>query len=919
MYKLIYFITFLFIIFGSTARANTVELKNKQICARFDTGNGDLLFLGAPNSPDQLVHTQNDKGFWSVTFENGEQLTNRQFGTTEVSYRKTDTDHLVFLYRKKGNEIELHLSISNNLLDCKLIFLQLTQNIKEVALPANLSFQPATINNVIYPSELGLKLNASFYLQKEKARVWNMRMTGSQPFSDIAGIECQVLPVTVPQDRVSINPAFRQMLGETISNLWESDVRLVARPSVTQPDYNIINSGKGSFLGGHRIKNGTLFRFGGKIRLAESSLTVQTTSRILVSVLNGEEHFACRPVNRKKVILLALEGCPNSTGWNETSIEQWSRELSSASELTGRVQITTVKSIAEMKAAFTDPAALAIINPYGESFPFAEEDVKSITDAIRSYISNGGIWFESGGYPFFNTLYPARYNSLHDTYPFAFSDFFKIESKNGNIAFYGIQDCRKTGLIFVPLQWNTFGDKDGGHISRKWRIYIDKKQGGETPLLRFNINQTTENQIASYRTENGFNKKLEQKMPAGTLETWKKAVLMKYSGGTLKEQEQRIAEFPQPSVVHVWDYLKGGFDKEYPTHLPPHPSKGTMEDFTNLIKTTHQYGHLFMPYTNNTWWCDGPKSDFFKEKGDAGLFRDREGKPNREDYGDNYGWSICPWHPEVIESGKQIAKMFSDLGSDILFEDQVGAREWMGFDFNVASPVPHSYQQGIINLSADAAAFRPLMTEQGFDRLINVQTEFAGLTWRLVPFDHVPWWLSWWLKTFRDVLPQEDYEAFPLAQMVANGNTFFTHHLGGPLVTTSENLGWTLALGYQIIADVTPASFNNPKQKEWFGFLSQIQQHIGYYYMGQPIRSFRYLEGSGNTGVIESVFNDVKIIANHQTKPYVYKNVIIAPKGFYAEAGKTKAGYLIKYNKTVFNSPSYVIDRGEGTINCFNF
>lgn len=59
-----------------------------------------------------------------------------------------------------------------------------------------------------------------------------------------------------------------------------------------------------------------------------------------------------------------------------------------------------------------------------------------------------------------------------------------------------------------------------------------------------------------------------------------------------------------PSLIHFADYLQGGFDKQYPDHLPPSPGFGTPEEFRAFAQRSRQLGHLTMPYTNPTWWCD---------------------------------------------------------------------------------------------------------------------------------------------------------------------------------------------------------------------------------------------------------------------------------------------------------------------------
>ena len=156
-----------------------------------------------------------------------------------------------------------------------------------------------------------------------------------------------------------------------------------------------------------------------------------------------------------------------------------------------------------------------------------------------------------------------------------------------------------------------------------------------------------------------------------------------------------------------------GFDKQYPDHLPPNPEVGTPEDLAALVRECQAKGHLFMPYTNPTWWCTNPKGPTFERVGDAPLSRDFDGAIYPESYGLNQvqGYTTCAWHPAVRAANDVIRRQFTEeYPVAVLFQDQVGARgpRW---DTNPASPNPGAYLEGIHRIARVDSQLVPLGTE----------------------------------------------------------------------------------------------------------------------------------------------------------------------------------------------------------------
>ena len=838
-------------------------------------GSGERYVISSRDGcPEMLPGT-----FWSFVTDTGEILSSDYFAENgSVNILCGGDSSAVVNYTDGTYFVSLEIETAEKGLDLRLCFTDTPCDIVEVSMPASYNFQPENIEWVVFPNEIGVKLKRGFYLRQAKPKIWEDEESGSVILNETAGLECLIGP-DVP---VAVTPADRgkEILAPETARQWGKREYHISRASATEAEYNFIDSPNGAFFGGHKAGGGILLRFAGKLTIADAALAPKTVAETLNAFREGRVE-GYNPHHLRQIAIFKIDGCPPSTGWNEIPVDRWIDDIREIFP-----ELIVITSISEAFSLVSAGGFLALINPYGEMLPAGDTDTGRLIYGIREFLKTGGIWVETGGYPFFRLLRPSYYNSLAAHYPTAFSDIFEIASETRNTYFYGIQE--EGG--FVPMRFRTWADEGGGHISRTWERYIRRGESGYTPVMRLVVNCDFRETIREYSSANGFRRSLEEKMEPAKLEKWKRAPVMKMYGKNIREQAALIPKLPSPSIVHIWTYLKGGFDKLYPEHLPPHPRQGTMRDFEDMIAEAHRYGHLFMPYTNNTWWCDDPAPDILKRTGDEALLKKADGTANKEVYGTNYGWSISPWHPEVIKSNNRITDEFIALGCDIFFQDQVGAREWISRDFNPSSPSVDAYQQGIINLSADVAAKIPVSTEHGYDQLLNIQSEFCGLTWMSVPFAKTPWWLAFWLRSYSDMFDPLCYEIYPLAQYVADGKALFTHHLGGPLVENSETLAWTLVLGYQIIINMTAGESLTAEKWDWVNFLAELQNKFGPYYMGRAMLGFEYLAGSGNDCVIRSLFENYEVVANLTADEYIYKDVAIASKGFYAESAEWIAG-----------------------------
>ncbi len=321
--------------------------------------------------------------------------------------------------------------------------------------------------------------------------------------------------------------------------------------------------------------------------------------------------------------------------------------------------------------------------------------------------------------------------------------------------------------------------------------------------------------LARYGKANRLTRPLADKINPDVLIRLKRSVLL-YLGGTCREKAAALATLPVPTLIHFADYLKGGFDKQYPDHMPVRPDFGTPEEFRAFFARAHACGHLVSPYTNPTWWCDHPRGPTFERAGDAPLLKGRDGKPSHEIYGSNDGWTTTLWHPAVQAANRLTVRRFTqDYPVDILFQDQCGSRGWH-FDANPASPTPYAYSEGMIAMSDEDSRSVPLATECGWDRIADYQTLLCGLSWGIVPPDNNRYNPAW-QRIFEDAQanPPETWEIFPLATAVMHDKAIFLHHDLGQFVNTDQMLAWTLGLGYSLSYRASGTELTHDAPHEW--------------------------------------------------------------------------------------------------------
>jgi hypothetical protein len=174
---------------------------------------------------------------------------------------------------------------------------------------------------------------------------------------------------------------------------------------------------------------------------------------------------------------------------------------------------------------------------------------------------------------------------------------------------------------------------------------------------------------------------------------------------------------------------------------------------------------------------------------------------------------------------------------------------------------------------------KPLSTENGWDRIVNSESQLCGLTWSIVPTQNPPTW-----RTFlKDRYPPQTWDIFPVAQYLAHDKLSFVHHDLGQFVTNDEVLAWTLGLGYNLSYRTSASSVDNASSRQWLLWLDRLQKSVCARYTGEPVRAFIHDRGPNPTvdddGLLQATYGPVEIVAN-------LNNHAMLSNGYDTDSGK---------------------------------
>jgi len=873
----------------------------------FSARNGAIEAMRSAAGAPVLLRS-GEHGLWSLRFADGSTLDAAAFAPDDAARRFTaevpaGDGPLSLRYECPDASLTVEVAADERGLELRAEVLPSGKAVLDLELPGRLRFAPEAVARLIMPSDgnmgVGLSFNRRYFgLQpQDRPASWAPRPAGPAAYEALFGGPLVQRADQDPAVALSVTPDGREWLGAELAASTEAGRAIVNRPSAEgQLDRVLVTSANGPYFGCATFGGtGGLWRLGGAVGVGERDLARALVARVIDHVCQSAGG------GRTKLGLVALTRGPDRGVWAGVALAQWRQAISTIADASGgRLQLVELASPGAMVEAAQAADFLCILNPYGEWLPVpAGSSTVEVAEAIASFVRAGGNWFEVGGYSFFYAMEPLRYLSYQVNYPAAFADFAQWEGPDGLVSLYGVQPLASEpwagrddhSLLFVPGRLGCGGDADGGYLERSFATYVAAGAEWRSPVVRLDFGTGAQAAIERYCQANGITRRLTEKMTPELYERFRQSVLI-YYGGSAKEKLEFLDQLPRPALVHFADYVKGGFDKEYPDHLPPNPSFGTAEELQEVFDRAHALGHLVMPYTNPTWWCDHPRGPTFERDGEAPLLHQLDGKLSYERYGANDGYTVCHWDAAVQAANRETRRQFTeDYPVDVLFEDQCGARSWR-YDTNPASPTPYAYVDGLVSMVNEDSRSVPLSTEAGWDRVAQYESQLCGMSWGLVPTEGGPDWI----QLMKYQVPPDTWEVFPLAQYVAHDKAAMIYHDLGQFVTNRETLTWTLALGFCMSGRVSAAGLASEPTRQWLSWLDRVQKSICARYVGEPVSAFTHDRGPApaveDDGAIDATYGDVRIRANLGPAARDVAGVRLPPLGFEASGPGLRAGEL---------------------------
>ncbi|RMG00114.1 MAG: hypothetical protein D6741_07360, partial [Planctomycetota bacterium] len=786
--------------------------------------------------------------------------------------------------------------------------------------PSGLEFDVPAVEEFIFPDNIGVAFTRHFF-EPGGAGVERRPLHG-EGYRLVADRRCAIRPEDDPPKRLTPGKDAALLPGWFRNEIASRAYEVTADRPTTDPGlaFSLLETENGPWLEADRLGGRGLFvRYGGRMIAQDGSLTrLQAAGVIAVLEAAFRGAFDAKETSaddalrlsrgRENTRIAVLVGRASGRPGIRRSplpgmLHAWLERLPWVRD--ARIEIVTLRTADELREALSaDRPPAAIVNTQAECFPAeSSTQAEAMLEAIRSYVRRGGLWFEAGGgYPFYYAIVPARDMKFASANRH-FCDFAALDSKHGTWSLFGVQSPE--AIYRAPTVEIAAFDRDGrrlGRVRHAFQVYIPEGNSAEVPTLQMTVAIPHRKALLRYGEANAYTRTLKEKVSPQLFTQLQRSILLKVTTGSLRRSAELSGELPGPVIFHVAEYLHGGFDRQYPDHLPPNPKVGTAEDLRLLIEAVRRNGHLFMPYTNPTWWCVNPKGPTFERYGDVVLARDLDGNVYPERYGEAYtqGYAICHWHPIVRKVNAEIRRQFTEeYPVDILFQDQIGARRSI-WDTNPAAPDPAAYLEGLHRIAKTDSAFVPLGTEDGHDRLINYELMFCGLSWPWLP--NRP---DGRMLLYEDVWPRESWRLEPSAIFLAHDKALFFHHDLGGFTRDPRDVSISLVLGYGLSWWLHSA---NPSEQDraWLTTLSRVQQAIGPELVGRRLERFDYLSPK----VVRSVWGDLEVTANLSDSPWVLDaETTIAPDGFWAESPRIEVGYVVRDRGKNLASPGEWIVR----------
>lgn len=505
------------------------------------------------------------------------------------------------------------------------------------------------------------------------------------------------------------------------------------------------------------------------------------------------------------------------------------------------------------------------------------------------------------------------YETDYPSWPGVFADFVSLAQDSGGFALYSIAP---SGVIvpahlgIVHDDYTPPGTSARMFLSHTFKAKLANGATWTTPIVRIRVGMSHVEAALAARQDTGIAAFADIGTKLGAQwDALRRAPLYKMDAEHvgLPFNQYKHAVFPTipyPGILHTVAYGPRGFDEDYPDFLPPSAQYGSTADMAQMFRDAQALGYVTMPYINPTWWDDESPTLTGLPSGvtlaDIAAL-DEQGNARSEFYGAHFGYVMSPHAPFVQERIAQlITQMKQDIPSDLLYEDQVGARATV-FDYNPAAPSPAAYSTAWLEHTRQHQGAL-LTTEMGIDRMAETEVGFHGSIALLQANGETH---RWWGDAWR---------TFPLAPLLLRDKVLLYHatEIKGSTIA-KEMLAENLAFGYMLSFDFG-ALGARPDIRPWLPVVGAFQSRVLASYAGDRMTGYTTLAPD----VTRSDFTGATVIANRRTsQSYTYSGHTIAPGGALVlqNDGSLAAGIFWAFNGAALTAGDhYLIVETSGDV-----
>ena len=846
------------------------------------------------------------EGLWKIGFYDDKGSIN---STQASCSSRIEKGKLIFNFKHQDADVDVVITPKSNYCDFQANLKLKSGEMSEFELPTSLRFAPEAVKSVSVhtsaPRAIGLELNSNFY-KKNIYPVFvydHKNVLGNRIYKSVFGEDIK----SVPNNSINLQLGkdadawLSKSVQKTMLNKKFNACRLFSG----NVDVELAKSDDGVVVGAKKIGEGLIFRVGSFG--CDNNVRCDLLRSLLIKLSNK---------TRNKIGIIKF--------YSIYPLADIRSDVSYLKKLFPD-RVVELNTPELLDSALKGDDFALIVNPYNELCPNIRGETPEVfVEDLKKYLSKGGNWFESGGFTFYKKAMLREYFSLRGSVPAVIADFTHMNLNGARIAYYSVQDIHGSSFenpfnSFTTSRYLTGGDANGGFYSRPFTRYI---KGGvdvdwKTPVVRLNFGKSLQASVDAFCKDNGVVKKYTEKVDSVFAKRFAEAVMITMWDSTLADMKKSVEFVPPNNLLHPANYLLGGFDKQYPDHFPPRASFSTAEEYKAFIAETRKAGHLFMPYTNYSWWCDKPKGPTFAEAGNAALSVKRDGSLYHEVYASNEGYTVSLWHPDARKANQKLRKQLVDeYPCDVIFQDQMGARSSV-LDFNKAVPNPNRYMDGFIYSLREDVKAKPLSTEDGWWGIANEELQFCGMSFGIDKSENIVKWASYVWEDF----PPAVVNITNLVGAMFHDKLSLAHHDLVWGVRSDRQMSLALGIGYTLsISFIHQWTKNNNFWKEILKWNDKMQKAVVAKYIGKKMVKFQHAWANPNVSdgasYIRAQYGDVKVFSNLTEKPYKLNfasqkmAVKISPMGFIAEANGTLAGNVVEINGLKADKPcGFIVEK----------